>query len=116
MTTERLETCSECGSQLVAVITGWPGHRERGAIEAGQAILGLRDYRASLGPVCLSCEPEWGEVHRLGAQDYKWQVAKETAIAEGDFQRAIELRDAQREARPRLEALVMGLLGRGGSQ
>jgi len=47
----------------------------------------------------------------LACQDYRWQLAKEEAIASEDWEEAARLRDAQYELRPRLAALVDRLLG-----
>jgi hypothetical protein len=80
-------------------------------VRAGRAIFGSREAGAE-GParVCLACQPGWGDLNRLALEEYEWQLAKENAVATGDFGRAGELLRMQRARKPELTALVKKLL------
>jgi hypothetical protein len=80
-------------------------------IEAGRAVLASIFESGEPAWGCLDCKPSWTEVNRLALQDYAWHLAKEKAVALAEFDRARELRDAQRELRPKLDALLKELSG-----
>jgi hypothetical protein len=80
-------------------------------VSAQRAILARKPGRNTPFWVCSTCEPRWSEVHRLALQDYQWQRAKEEAVLLEQYETAIQLRDQQRELRPRLAALIEELLG-----
>jgi hypothetical protein len=103
-----------CGSRLTRVLNRWPeflSPRERAELESGRVICGPAVFKPETEWVCLACAPAWREVHRLVVQDCEWQLAKEDAVAEADFNRAGILLDQQRKLRPRLTALLECLGG-----
>jgi hypothetical protein len=44
---------------------------------------------------CLTCQPDWLEVHRLALQDGSAEVRKQEAITQGDYEAAALCRDNQ---------------------
>lgn len=107
------QTCPKCGDTHVVRVLWRCVHlfgRDLEDIEAGRAILGFRVKKPGPPWVCLRCDPEWSEVHRLAMQDYEWQLVKEEALACQDFTMAAKLRDAQIKLHPRLASLVKKLL------
>src|SRR5262245_47438642 len=92
--------CATCGnSQMVRVLWGCVHlcGQDDEDVQAGRAIFGSR-HAVEGGPawVCLTCKPEWGDVHRLALEEYRWQLAKEVAVSEANFDRAGELLQMQR--------------------
>jgi len=85
------------------------------AIVSGRAILGLnsryfREVEREIVPgvsihrieksrlpawACLDCDPSWNELHRLAAQEFEKEDAKETACKVGDFEKAAAIHNAQ---------------------
>jgi ATP-dependent Clp protease ATP-binding subunit ClpA len=106
-------TCPKCGAQLVRILWNRThlNPEELQEVSAQRAILAHKPGRNTPFWVCSTCEPRWSEVHRLALQDYQWQRAKEEAVLQEQYETAIQLRDQQRELRPRLMALVEELLG-----
>jgi hypothetical protein len=107
--------CPQCGgSRVVRILSNcvFLSGEDRKDVAAERAILAGKVTRQVPSWACLDCEPRWSEVHRLAFQDYQWQLAKEEAVANQDWETAARLRDAQYELRPRLAALVEQLLGR----
>src|SRR4051794_23483799 len=106
--------CATCGSSNMVWVLWHCVYlfgNDEDDIRAGRAIFGSR--RAMPGAparVCLTCETGWGELHRLAMGEYEWQIAKENAVAGGDFDRAGDLLRRQRDREPELTALVMKVL------
>jgi hypothetical protein len=103
------DLCPVCGSPLTRVLSDWRvvlSAQQRALAVSGRAILGPDDRNATPDSVCLACVPEWREFHRLALQDYDWQIEKEHAVADSDFDRARSIRDQQAEPRRRLQALL----------
>ena len=110
------QKCPQCGDvRIVRVIWNWVdlvGQVEE-EVAAGRAILGPPWREPGPPWVCLRCAPGWLEVHRLVLQDHAWQLAKEAAVADHDFEEGVRLRDAQRELRSELLKLLEELVRRG---
>jgi hypothetical protein len=75
----------------------------------------LMRYRLKVGRkvpawVCLTCEPQWEVVQHLSLQEYQWDANPEAVKWWKDSETCIVFRDAQRELRQRLVALVDDLL------
>ena len=105
--------CPTCGQSRIVRILWNRAHltgSEQADIEAGRAILGGRTEKDAPSWACLNCAPRWMEVHQLARQDFEWQLAKEEAVALEEWETAVRLRDAQRQLRPRLAALVEELI------
>ena len=108
------DDCPVCGSPITRVLTGlraYIGPKQRIAIDSGCAILGPDDPTPTPDSVCLTCSPEWREIHQLALRLYDCQLAKEHAVADQDFDKARSLRDEQYELQPRLEALLKRIRG-----
>lgn len=105
--------CPRCGAQLVRILWNRThlNREELQEVSAQRAILAHKPGRNTPFWVCSACEPRWSKVHRLALQDYQWQRAKEEAVLMEQYETAIQLRDQQRELRPRLIALIEELLG-----
>ena len=60
---------------------------------------------------CLSCQPRWVEVHRLGLQEEECQAKKEDGAAAADFVAAGYWLDQQRLIGQQLQRLLSELQG-----
>jgi hypothetical protein len=103
------DECATCRSPMTRVLSDWQtwlSPQQRALISSGRAIVGPNDGMANPDCVCLTCFPEWRDVHQLALELEEGQRAKEEAIAVQDFDRARLLRDQQYELRPRFEALL----------
>jgi len=111
-------TCPKCGSSRIVRILWDLGHRScsrqvHDELAAGRAM--LMRYRLKVGRkvpawVCLTCEPQWEVVQHLSLQEYQWDANPEAVKWWKDSETCIVFRDAQRELRQRLVALVDDLL------
>ena len=112
-------TCPKCGGSRIVRVLWDLGHlscsrQVHDELAAGRAM--LMRYRLAVGRqvpawVCLSCEPRWEHVQRLSLQEYQWEIANQEAVAWWkDSETCLLFRDAQRELRRRLIALVEDLL------
>jgi len=107
-------TCSSCGgSRVVRVL--WRCvflcGQDKEDVDEGRAILGSLGTVENGPPwVCLTCAPDWEELHRLVLQDYQWQDAKIEAVAAQQFEQALELRRLQDEQRRAVTELRQKLL------
>jgi hypothetical protein len=71
----------------------------------------IQAYSAGLPHrVCLTCAPGWLEMHHLALRDYRWQIAKEEAVMNQDFDRAVRVRQLQDHGREQIVALVAQLV------
>ena len=110
-----LEACRCCGQQRVVRVL-WNGvylsDKDRSDIESGHAILASpqvasgnpawlaiieREGLSLPATVCVACSPKWLEVSRLAMQDYEWQLVKEEAVANQEFESAIALLKQQEQ-------------------
>jgi hypothetical protein len=109
--------CPKCGQpRVVRVLWNWVhlwGQKEED-VRSGKAILAARDNAGGPPWVCLQCAPGWAEVHRLAMQEWEWQLAKETAVAAAEFEKAAWYRDCQDELWQRMMAVVEELGGEWG--
>jgi hypothetical protein len=99
-----------CGSADVAWI-GWGGsveHQLRLAkIHETRLIAGGQFEPKSLCPsACLSCQPEWRQVHELAIEEEQYQLHIEDRIAAADFDGAVPWRDKKRVIHERIRALL----------
>lgn len=106
--------CPKCGDQHVVRILWncvFVSQQDSDAFKAGTAILGSISEVQGPAWVCLRCSPRWLEVHELAMQDWKWQRAKQEAVASADFGTATKYWDDQQDLRQRLRTLVSELEG-----
>jgi hypothetical protein len=107
------QACPKCGHAPVVRVIWGSVHlfgKNLEDIAAGRAILGSRPGGEGPPWVCLKCTPAWSEVHTLAMRDYELQVVKEKMIAEQEFDKAAQCRDAQDQLRRRSTSLVAELL------
>lgn len=122
--------CPKCGGTDIVRIIWRCVHlsgNDKGDVEAGRAILAcpqrgeiqigapLGIYMADTSALplwaCISCVPDWIEVHHLALQDYQWQLEKEVALAKHDFDYAVKLQKQQHDNEEILFALLEKIIG-----
>lgn len=79
----------EAGTIVFAPTTGWLIGDEM----SSRLLVGIATNRPRT--VCLACQPAWAEIRRMGLQLLNYQNAKVNAVADSDFERAMEFKVLQ---------------------
>ena len=106
--------CAACRGEMVRLIwhSGlYYGGPIRSSVDVGKALLvGEQKPAEALGWTCLACHPGWLAVHQLTFEAEDFQTKMESAVAETDFETAIQFRSLLDDVLSRQRQLVRTLV------
>jgi hypothetical protein len=109
------DVCPQCGSRNTARVewgsTAALSAKFRAEMDGVAFILGgLR--RPSNAPdwICLTCQPEWSNIHELALKEYACERKRDDFVAMKDFDSAAEWNDKKRSVQQEIATAIQPLL------